>query len=252
MLKESDKIYSITYKVDTNYVNFNKKLGLYGTLGLIQDVASEHAEILGFGYQDMLDRNIFWVLTRQKLVMNRWPDWRDNVKVVTWTKPVEGFNAFREFELFIGDDKIGECTTTWMILDGVTRRPTKPAFDDNDKFARMDYGLEIRAGRVKAPEEMSKAGVFKVHNSDIDMNQHVNNTRYSKWILDSIPMEYHKTLNLKEFEINFLGETFLDDDVTIMSVTEDESSPEKVAFYTGLRESDNRKVFAARLVAIDK
>ena len=251
-MKETDKIYTITYKVDTNYVNFNKKLGLYGTLGLLQDIASEHAEILGFGYDDMLARNIFWVLTRQKLVMNQWPNWRDNVKIVTWTKPVEGFNAFREFEIFIGEKKIGACTTTWMILDGNKRRPTKPDFEHNDKFARMDYGLDIRAGRVKQPEEEEKVGVFKVHNSDIDMNNHVNNTRYSKWVLDSIPMDYHSALNLKEFEINFLGETFLDDEVTIFSSSQKSNPEEKIAYYSGIRESDNRKVFAAKLVAEEK
>lgn len=250
MNKEIDKIHSITYNVDTNYVNFNKKLGLYGMLGFIQDIAAEHAELLGFGYKDMIAKNIFWVIIRQKLVMYSWPNWRDELKIVTWTKPVEGLNLYREFELFVNDVKIGECSTTWMILDGNSRRPTKPDFYNDDKFARNDYGLNIKSERIKIPDEMTKLGIFKVFNSDIDMNYHVNNTRYSKWILDSIPIKYHKSVKLREFEINFLGESFLDDEIAIVGNNGIETTSEnQTTYYAGIRESDNKKVFAAKLIA---
>ena len=46
---------------------------------------------------------------------------------------------------------------------------------------------------------------FHVRNSDIDSNNHVNNTRYAQWILDSLPIDLlKKGVELKGYEVNFL------------------------------------------------
>ena len=42
-------IFTETYKVRSTQVNLNNQLGLYGVLGMLQDVAAEHADALGFG-----------------------------------------------------------------------------------------------------------------------------------------------------------------------------------------------------------
>ena len=43
------EIFTETYKVRSTQVNLNNQLGLYGVLGMLQDIASEHAALLGFG-----------------------------------------------------------------------------------------------------------------------------------------------------------------------------------------------------------
>lgn len=245
---EGIKLFRSKYKVDTNNVNFNRKLGLFGTLGLLQDIAGEHAGVLGFGYEDMVRDGYFWVLTQQKLRMKKWAKWHDEVEVATWALPLDGFRAYREFEIFIDGEKIGDCSTTWMILDAKTHRPRVPDFTDMHKLVRDNYSLEFRAGKVILPEHMSEAARFTVYNSDIDMNKHVNNTRYTKWVLDTIPMKYHTSVELREFEINFLNQTFLGDEIIIEKsdpIVSDNGSTD--SYFSGKRVIDNKLVFASKL-----
>lgn len=237
-------IYKKNFKINSINVNSNKRLGLYGLLGFLQDAASEHAEELGFGFDDMMEKGILWVLIRQRLKMEQWPKLHDEITIQTWPKQIKGMYAFREFEIFIDDAKIGECSTTWMILDEKKRRPINAEKINELIIPRMDYSLGFVADKVIVPEEFDFSKSFEVRNSDIDMNNHVNNTKYAQWILDSIPFQYHKSRVVKEFEINFTAETTLGETISCHNTMDVEKSE---MIFKGVRESDDKMVFAARL-----
>ena len=49
--------------------------------------------------------------------------------------------------------------------------------------------------------------------SDLDVNSHVNNVKYTQWALDMMTERNHKEFVIKEYDINFLSETFLNDEL---------------------------------------
>ena len=49
--------------------------------------------------------------------MYEWPQWNERVTIHTWSLPVQGVHAFRQFELYVGDRKIGESSSTWITMD---------------------------------------------------------------------------------------------------------------------------------------
>jgi len=110
----------------------------------------------------MVEKNIFWVLIRQKVKMYKWPRWHDIVTIQTWPKHFHGLYAFREFEIFINDEKIGECSTTWMILDGKSRRPIKTDFLNELINPREDYFLDFAADKVNVSGEFSQSKKFPI------------------------------------------------------------------------------------------
>lgn len=248
-MNTDDSIYEKDYKINSLNMNTNKKLGLVGILGILQDVTGEHALRLGFGYEELRKRGFFWVLVRQKLRINSWPNWNDLVLVKTWTKPVFGIYAIREYEIFVNNQKIGDCSTTWMILDSETRKPKKIENSDNLFRPRTDYSLDYSAEKVNIPNEMNSIKTFEVRISDLDMNNHVNNIKYTQWILDSIPFAYHQRFMTKEYEINFSGETFLDDKIeTISNIEKLESNKNHEVFFKVNRVTDSKTVFTARIL----
>ena len=91
-------IWTQTYDVNTVVLNPQKRLGLVGLLNILQDAAWVHARHLEHGYEDMIERGAIWVLTRQKLIMNGWPEWGEVVQVRTWVRPVNGPLAHRDYE----------------------------------------------------------------------------------------------------------------------------------------------------------
>ena len=81
---DNKTIFTETYKVRSTQVNLNNQLGLYGVLGMLQDIAAEHASYLGFGYRQLIQKGFFWALVQQKLKMTRWPEWNEQITVHTW------------------------------------------------------------------------------------------------------------------------------------------------------------------------
>jgi medium-chain acyl-[acyl-carrier-protein] hydrolase len=236
-------LWSQSYNINTFLVNPEKKLGLYGLLNLIQDTAWIHATHLGHGYESMIQEQTAWVLTRQKLAMDSWPNWGDDIELKTWIRPITGLVAIRDFEISTKDKKIGECTTQWLILDLKTRRPAEKLLNlTPDKF-KGDAVTTIEAAKVPLVSTGIELAHFHVRNSDLDLNGHVNNTKYAQWILDSIPYDRHQAHSVKEYEVNFIAETKSGDEIKIFS---SKLSDDRFQFQ-GQRLSDKKICFAATL-----
>lgn len=246
-------IFTETYKVRSTQVNLNNQLGLYGVLGMLQDIAAEHAASLGFGYKDLVKQGFFWALIQQKLKMYQWPQWNERVTIHTWSLPIQGVHAFRQFELYVGDRKIGESTSTWITMDIASRRP----IDMTDRQAlfhpRREGGLDMQTERVMLPEEMIHVTDFKVRISDLDVNSHVNNVKYTQWALDMMREQDHRQWVIQEYDINFLSETFLGDTMQGYKSRGRYLNPEKTLVETYLyaqKEGGAKPAFIAKWRAI--
>lgn len=231
------------YEVNTFLVNPQKRLGLFGLLNLFQDTAWIHATNLGHGYEEMIRDHTAWVLTRQKLVMSRWPVWGSTIKLTTWVRPVSGIIAIRDFEVWEENELLGKCTTQWLILDLRTRKPAEKNLTLEDSSARKDLPATLEASKIILKDQLPKLAEFHVRNSDLDLNGHVNNTKYAQWVLDSVTEDKHREFTLKEYEVNFIAETKLGDTISILcaQIAEDKFQ------FQGVRNFDQKVVFAATL-----
>ena len=246
-LSEDKSILKKEFEVNSFLVNFKGQIGLFATLNALQDTAWDHANYLGFGFDSITKKSLIWALTRQKLVMKKWPKWGSTITVETWLRQNDGY-ILREFAIYEGQELIGNSTTSWLTLNMETRRPQKFNRGDFDLY-RDEKALSYVAQKVPAMTEYQKLLSFDVRNSDIDVNRHVNNTRYAQWILDSIPQKWHKDYLLSEYEVNFLAETHLGDHITIATNHSLESTDKtRWTTFQGIRSSDQKVVFTARLL----
>ncbi|MDG0816085.1 acyl-[acyl-carrier-protein] thioesterase [Bdellovibrio svalbardensis] len=251
MSQEIKKLWSERFKITSLLVNPMGRLGLYGVLNLIQETAWMHAETLGFGIKDMEQQGLFWVLTRQTLQMSSWPAIGQHICVETWLRPPDGAFVSREF--FLKDDNgeiIGRCSTSWLALD----RRTKKILPSQDlrpwEQICLDQSNGLITEKIPVQGAYESLAKFRVRNSDLDTNQHVNNTKYAQWILDSIHYDLHKSLALKSYSVNFLAETHLGDKVKVERSCSAPSVDEVsagITTYRGARLEDDKILFTARL-----
>jgi acyl-ACP thioesterase len=241
-------IWTQSYAVNTIVVNAQKRLGLVGLLGILQDVAWAHVDHLGHGYEATMDAGAIWILSRQKLVVADWPMWGDQLTVRTWVRPVRGPLVQRDYEMLVGERKVGECVAAWLALDVRTRRPVRPAVAGAQLRCRQDYALVLTPEKIALRQDLAEAAQFRVRNSDLDMNGHVNNTRYAQWILDSASPEAYRARRVVRYEVNFLTEVQVGDAVAIDSATlQAPSNGEASLHFQGRRLSDGAHAFAAVL-----
>lgn len=244
-------LWTESYKINSLLVNPMGRLGLYGVLNLLQETAWMHTESLGFGLKHMEKEGLFWVVTRLTLTMKKWPAFGHKIQVQTWLRPPEGTFVAREFRILDEDhQEIGACVTSWLALEKDTKKilPVQNLRDWN--VIAHTNTTQLQTDKIPVEGEYEKLAKFRVRNSDLDTNQHVNNIKYAQWILDSIPYELHRQLRLQNYSVNFLAETHLGDEVQIdhscsalSSFTENQGE----ALYRGLRVSDQRVLFTASL-----
>jgi len=239
-------VWTQSYAVNSIVANARKRLGLVGLLNILQDVAWTHADHLGHGYEATMEAGAAWILSRQKLVMSAWPHWGDELLVRTWVRPTRGLLVHRDYEVLAGDRKLGECVASWLTLDVKTRRPVRPAVAGANLDFRLDGALAFTPDKIALRRDLAETARFSVRNSDLDVNGHVNNTRYAQWILDSTPLESRPTGRVDRYEVNFLAEVQVGDAVAIDAAPpEASSSAETSLHFQGRRLSDGAHAFAA-------
>lgn len=238
------------YKINSFLVNWQGRMGLYAILNCLQDAAWLHADKAGLGYEQFKAAKMFWVLTRQTLQMNHWPVWGEEIRVKTWLRPPENTAVLRDF--FIYDSKgnmIGSASTSWLALSTETRKPTKV---DTTGFLAdlfLSDSSNLPTEKIALPENFDRLSSLAVRNSDLDLNNHVNNTRYAQWVLDSVPRSDHTDFMLHEYQVNFLAETHLGDLVHIeRERIASEPQAKQWVHFRGVRESDQKTVFSCKVL----
>lgn len=236
-----DRVFSESYRITSFLVNLRHRAGLYAVLNLVQDVGWQHAVNLGF---DLSGQGLLWVFTRQKLVMQRWPSWNEVVELRTWMRPPNDTPfMFRDYEIWLGREKLGECTSSFTLIDEKTRKVGKPDWSSYQGVWCQEGILDLQPGKILPQDSCEDLATFQVRNSDLDLNNHVNNTRYAQWILDAVPLPLLKTAQLHEYEINFLAETKKGDEITLQRGKDAGAW----VHFQGLRKADGKAVFTAKL-----
>jgi len=245
------KIWASQYEVNSFLVSTQRRLGLYALLNILQDVAWKHATHLGHGYESVFEKKMTWVLTRQKVVMTAWPKWGEWVEIKTWLRPMQAPFVVREFEIFKDGKVIGAASASWLMIDIESRRPLKRGVTELETEFRTDYQLSFEAPKIEPDEHFEEIARYSVRNSDLDLNEHVNNTRYAQWILDSLPLEWHRKTALQEYDVNFIAETRAGDQIVIRkSLHSDTSGETRLVMFDGWREADQKRVFLARMKVV--
>jgi medium-chain acyl-[acyl-carrier-protein] hydrolase len=243
----SSPIWIQNYDVNTMVLDHQKRLSLAGLLNMLQDAAWMHAKARGWGFEDLIRKGTIWVLARQKVVMCDWPKWEDNVSIRTWGRDANGVTAVREFAILVGDRKIGECTTTWLVLDWNTRKPQRLDRVDFALICPNEGLLEISAERIPLRNDLQRLATVDVRIGDLDVNGHVNNTRYAQWIIDTMDLDELGRSRITGYEVNFLAETRLGDNIAI-EADKAEAAPDGVLRqYQGRLTGGEKPAFAARL-----
>jgi acyl-ACP thioesterase len=243
-METSQKILVEEYAVPTYHVDFERKIIVPNLLLLLQEAAWKHASQHGFGYAHLQEKGLFWVLAKLKLVMHRYLQWTDTLRIETWGKTPELLTAFRDFE---GLDRQGgaffAATSAWHILSIAGNRPqSMEHFKNNFPIVEGKHALEEKPAKIPAAKNPQQTMPAAVLPSDIDMNLHVNNTRYVQWILDRFDFGFLQRHQLKEIEVNFLSQAKMGDQYVI--TTGRQSNTEFIS--SAVRYDDHKELVRAR------
>lgn len=229
------------FEVGSFQVHPDGEIRMCSLADLLQEIAWRHADSEDFG-RNLLENQQMWVLSRFEIKVSKFPRWGDKIRIFTGGRGAEKLFAFREFLVWDQEEKVlARAMSSWLLLHTQTKRIQKPEsvlppelFDPSKKPSWQPEKLSFR-GHLIGEEEI------KVQHSDLDLNHHVNNTSYIRWVENSLS-EFG--LKAKEISINYLSECHAGDRVVLSA-----SRVEDDIFVLG--ESNTKPVFLAKVQALN-
>lgn len=178
----------------------------------MQEIAEDNAAAVGAGRVDMIDSlGYAWVLTRMYVEMDKYPRIGDTIKVSTWPlKPTKLFFS-RQFSFeALNGELLGKASSQWILFD-VAERQIKRSCELGD----YPYDPELprmlpEPKKLILPKNVPAVAKRTVLYSDVDMNVHMNNTKYLNWICELFSSGWLTSKYLKSIRINYIGETHID------------------------------------------
>jgi acyl-ACP thioesterase len=202
---------------------------------ILQMTAAAHSEVGGISFTDMQEYNQAWVLSRMRVEVSELPQWRDVVTVKTWINSLENSRSVRALEMYVNGKKIVGSETFWAVFNTKIRRPEALALP-YEHFELFPDNKATKETFSKISLNQDKEMVFQktVRLSDLDIVNHANNVKYLEWCLDLVDEPKILNQEIESFEMNFMKELSLKDEVvihensehntTIFSITKEDKS----------------------------
>lgn len=220
-----------TVKVRYSELDCTMTLKPSALLQFLQDLASDNAEKLGFGYSYIVKKNLAWFLLKYRI---EFADYPENLHSLTIETEPRGYNklfAYRNFNIKNKDKIIGQASSTWCLIDFVnkTMLPVQSALQSNPHMKQYKKNEDdLIYNKIKSIEKIDKESTFSVKFDELDVNKHANNANYISWALEPLDFDFRKLHKIKTIDMVFkkelkYGEKILSqvqilDDTTIHTV----------------------------------
>ena len=184
----------------------------------LQQASTNHAEQIGLGKKDTIDKGMFWVITRMKVKILKMPKMHDTVLVTTHPGETMSFIFPRFYEIY--DEKGELCilgSAVWLLLDLETHKVKMKPFPDDFvvPFEKLDEDLPLPEKVIY--DNLNHVETRLVRYSDIDLNGHLNNTKYIDYIIDTHDINFYKKHRVNEIVVNYEKEIRNGDVVNIFT-----------------------------------
>lgn len=207
ILPNSPIIFSEIFTIRSYHTDLNRRLTIYKLCSFFQDIAGNHTIECGVGWEKMQELNVFWVLSRMKISVISFPEWRQKIKVSTWSNGSDGLFAYRNF---LVEDESGnvlvKASSMWLMVNTESRRIVRPDEYMKDFPLCKDKLFDEEPEKISGLVDRINYSPSIVTFTETDMNMHVNNVSYIERIINSFDFDFLINNSIAEFQINFLKE----------------------------------------------
>jgi len=198
-------------------------------LTLLEEAAAEHCLSIKQSLYDLFSQNIGWVLLSGYMQMERYPLYKEKIKIRTWISKYSSIKGNRENVIYDEQGNIiGRARGLWLFFDIKRRTPVRIFDQIKEKwncFPEESIEHDINK-KIEAIEKGKYKKNFQVHRYDIDSNEHVNNLRYLQWLIETVPKEIMDNFYMHSIDGRFISEAQYGH--TIESLAEPEISAQKL------------------------
>jgi len=219
---------SYEFQIQPQEVDFQYKATLATLTNILLTTAGYNADERGFGIRDLNKNECSWVLLRLAIDMTAFPQQYDKIQVETWVEAVGRATTTRNFLIRNAQNEIiGTAISNWAMININTRRAQDLITLEGIQKYATGVKIEMESPTKLLSLSVDASYVFNAKYSHIDINGHVNSTRYVEWVCDCLSIDLYKNNKINRFEINYINEILYGEEVGVYYT---ESSPNDFHF----------------------
>ena len=207
-------VYTTQLRLRNKDVNLHRVLRTSTLFELMQEASIRHTEELGMGRERTLDRGLLWMVTHQQAEITRLPEYDETITLESWPGRTMHLLFPRYYRVL--DEKgdvLLRASALWALVDQSTRRmvfPDRHGVVIEGTVTGNETDLPSTPRRAEAGESRD----FTVPFSYVDLNGHMNNTRYFDLAEDRIPAA-SEGRSLRKIAVEYANEARLGDTVRV-------------------------------------
>ncbi len=267
-----DNKYTIPQTFLYSNADYKRRTSALAMINATQDMASLHYSDAGLSMMHLQDIGQTWVIAKQHFEFFQYPIVFDKTILQTWAHTPKGITCIRDYQcsfapngkkessqkacedvhaMFDRDDLqvkeenvIMKATSAWLIIDLNTGRPLRATdFTMGDLTFCEEDAVESGFAKYTLPEEWDNEVSIVPNVLDIDMNNHVNNFCYVRWILASMDIHFCNDKLLKTLDTNFVVSALFGDNLVCRyKIVEDNTCIHSIV------KDDGTEIFRAKSV----
>lgn len=221
--------YQETLILPFDMVDVQQELKPPGFLAYCLTLSSRQSELLGFGDKEVFEAyGLVWVVTDYEVEISRLPRYQEKITIETEVVAYNKFFCYRSFHIY---DERGEVLITilaHLVLIDFETRKVSPLPEE----LLVPYQIEEDKKVVRTPKYASLERAVEqereVRYFDLDLNGHVNNSKYLEWMYESLGYDFLLAHQPAYFQVKYLKEVSPEVLVTTKVVQTEASSQHEI------------------------
>lgn len=207
--------YKEHFTVSSHDVDNNNMLRPSMLVQFMQETANHQMRDRRPTYYELLNDGKAFVVTRFSMDVKQPPKMYDELVCETWSCPAKAATFIRSFRVLRGSEPCAEGYSEWALSDRKSGELVRTKEIDLSEYESEEPKKTLMPTRFRLPNdiEYEKVGKKKVFYSDVDLNMHMNNTRYSDMLWNYIPDVEKKIV--RGVSIRFMAEAAYGSEIEI-------------------------------------
>ena len=205
-------IYKENFKMGLKDIWKDNEINNKAILEYLENVAGYHSDSVGCGLNSSEQSHLNWILLDWKVKVIKRPKYGQTLEISTWSRKVEKFYAYRDFEVHDEENKLCVIATSkWLLINNQTRKIARVEPEMAAKYeSETDKKVfEKELGKLKKPEHFESEIKYKVTRRDIDIIGHMHNIYYLDLAYEALPDEVYAKRPFSKFRIMYKREITL-------------------------------------------
>ena len=201
-----EPIFRQTTTISASQVDCFRRAKPSALLFMIQEAAGQHSIRLGTDWDTLNKKHLFWAVTRHRVQVTRLPMEGETITVETWPMPTTRVAYPRSVVAYdAAGNELFRAISLWVLMDSQSRTMVLPGKSGVVVDGTLT-GTELAVPHSIMPAVLENTAMRTVGYSELDVNGHMNNTRYMDWVDDLLPSGYHKDHPVREITVCYLTE----------------------------------------------